>query len=388
MTMPVAVHRHEEHRRPGPVAVELDLTGHDDADRGPVGTGDPLLRSVHHPAVAVGGRGGHERAGIGTGARRGLGHGEAGPDLAGGVWSQPALLLGVGACVREQVGVALVGGRHVERDVPERRVAGLLEDDGPADVAEAEPAVLGVDVGAEQAGVGGQRLELAAELVVRAVAPGADVALVGDDGVADEGARPVAQLDEVGGQGEIDHGSSLAQAAPRIGRPHDHSWRQNRPPGRPDRQERVSASILWCRTSRHLEQAANGLPTHLSRGRAHRGTRGCDGGPRRPARAHLVQHPGTRDAGSHRRRASPRPPSASRTPPRGPNTSSSSKPNRARTGTAPDVRACTTSASGSTTSPPRPTGCSPRAERSKPPGSPPRARATGPSPTSAPRPAS
>ena len=52
----------------------------------------------------------------------------------------------------EQVGVALVGRGDVERQRPERRVAGLLEHDRLADVVEPEATELDADVGRQQPG--------------------------------------------------------------------------------------------------------------------------------------------------------------------------------------------------------------------------------------------
>lgn len=147
--------------------------------------------------------------------------------------TQPLFLLCIGTCVGEQVGVALVGGGDVEGDVGERRITGLFEDDRTADVAEPETAEGGVDVRAEQTGVGSERLELAAEVVVRAMAAGAGVALEGDHGVGDEGTGAVTELDEVCWQAEIDHGEPLWPGGAMNGCPDDHSRRQNHPPMRP-----------------------------------------------------------------------------------------------------------------------------------------------------------
>ena len=98
--------------------------------------------------------------------------------------------------------------------------------------------------GAEQAGLGGEGLELAAQLVAGAVASGAGVALEGDDGVADEGAGAVAQLDEVGGQGEIDHGEQSGAAHPPPPRRCHRSGAENRRQG--DEFRRQKDDLVGC----------------------------------------------------------------------------------------------------------------------------------------------
>jgi len=101
--------------------------------------------------------------------------------------------------VLEEVHVALVGGGDVEGQGSEQGVAGLLEDDGAADVAEAEAAVFVGDVGGQQAGGAGEGIKLAAQVVGGAVAFLARIGLTGKDLVADEGAGAELQVEQVGG---------------------------------------------------------------------------------------------------------------------------------------------------------------------------------------------
>ena len=94
----------------------------------------------------------------------------------------------------EQVHVALVRGADVERDAAEQGVAGLLEHDGLADVRQAEAAIFDADMRGEQAGVGGEPVQLAFQLVAGAVGALAGVVLERDHLVTDEIARPDLQI--------------------------------------------------------------------------------------------------------------------------------------------------------------------------------------------------
>ena len=65
--------------------------------------------------------------------------------------------------------VAFVGGEAVERNRPERRIAGRLEDDRLAAVIEPEPAPIAADMRAEEPRLAPERDELAPQLLGRPV---------------------------------------------------------------------------------------------------------------------------------------------------------------------------------------------------------------------------
>lgn len=105
--------------------------------------------------------------------------------------------------------VAFVGGGEVHRQRAEQAVAGLLEDYGAGGIGETEAAEPGAHLRREQPGGAGFRVQLAAQLVVRAVPVLTRVLLGGQAVVADEGAGAVLQLGEGRGKREIDHCASL-----------------------------------------------------------------------------------------------------------------------------------------------------------------------------------
>ena len=205
----------EEHRR------RMALTGacHHDREGGARGAGDEPLVPVDPPAaVDLGGRRA-QRGGIGAGAGGGLGHREAGADLSCRERSQVTGLLLVGRDLRQQVHVALVGRRAVERERAEQAVAGLLEDDALLEQVQREPAVLLRDLRGEKAGVGGLLLQLCAQL--RARLAESELSLGGDGDVAHEGSDAIAQVSKLDGQRGVAHGAPpyAVRAAPAPDRP-------------------------------------------------------------------------------------------------------------------------------------------------------------------------
>lgn len=86
---------------------------------------------------------------IGSGPRRRLGHGEAGTHVARGEWTQVPLLLLLGGHHLEQMHVALVGRRAVQREGTQQRPARGLEHDGLIAQIEPEAAELLADVRGE-----------------------------------------------------------------------------------------------------------------------------------------------------------------------------------------------------------------------------------------------
>ena len=153
----------------------------------------------------VGGRGGgRQRGRVGAGARGGLGHREAGPDLAQGERTQVALLLLGGRDGVEQVHVALVGSGDVERERAEQRPARLLEDHGAAAHVEPVPAVLLGDVRREDAGVARGLLQVGAQLLATGGHHAREPLLLGCDDGADERRGPRRQLGDVRVGGQVD----------------------------------------------------------------------------------------------------------------------------------------------------------------------------------------
>ena len=104
--------------------------GHDDREPGPVRARDELLVTVQHPAAVRAPGGGAQRGRVRAGARRRLGHREAGPHLARHERAQVALLLPGRAGHRQQVHVPLVGRGAVGGQRAQRAVSGLLQQQG------------------------------------------------------------------------------------------------------------------------------------------------------------------------------------------------------------------------------------------------------------------
>ena len=146
--------------------------------------GDPLLRAVEHPGVAVACRAVVQHA-AGVGAEVGLGQAEAADRLGRGELRDPAVLLLLGAEGVDRVHDQRALHRH-EAAQPRVAALQLLHDQAVGDVAQAGQAVL-VDVGAEQAELGhlGHQVHREARLLVALL----------DDGhhlVVDEGAHAFA----------------------------------------------------------------------------------------------------------------------------------------------------------------------------------------------------
>ena len=97
----------------------------------------------------------------------------------------------------EEVHVALVGGKAVERNRPERRVAGRLEDDRLAAVIEPEPAPIAPDMRAQEPRLAPERDELAPQLLARPVRGLPRVALERQDPVSHEALGALLQLDQI-----------------------------------------------------------------------------------------------------------------------------------------------------------------------------------------------
>ena len=120
------------------------------AKRRAFGTGDEPLAAADDVVVAFPARRRRQHRRVGPGARRGLGHAEAGADLARRQRPQPALLV-CGLRDRfEQMHVAFVRRKNVERNRTERRVARLFEGNRPAEVRQRQAAVLARHVRGQQ----------------------------------------------------------------------------------------------------------------------------------------------------------------------------------------------------------------------------------------------
>ena len=91
------------------------------------------------------------------------------------------------------------GAETVQRERTEQGVAGLFEDEGFADVREAEAAECFAHVWREESGIAREGVEFAAQILGRAVAGLARVGFQRDNLVADEILGAVAQIGEIGG---------------------------------------------------------------------------------------------------------------------------------------------------------------------------------------------
>ena len=145
------VHRRQKHRGAGRAAGVALVPRHDDGEAGADRAGDQPFLPVDDEIVAVAARRGHQHRRVGAGTRGGLGHHEARADPARGERPQPLFLLALLGDLLEEVHVAFVGGEAVERDRPQRRIAGRLENHGLAAVVEPEPAPFAADMRAKEA---------------------------------------------------------------------------------------------------------------------------------------------------------------------------------------------------------------------------------------------
>ncbi len=127
--------------------------------------------------------------------------------VPGGERPQPALLLRGVATASSRCMLPSSGANDVERDRPERRIAGLLERDRAADVTEREAAVFAGDMRRQQAGRARPVDQFAAQLLGRPVRRAARVRFERNDFVGDERADARLQRLQIGGKREVDcHG--------------------------------------------------------------------------------------------------------------------------------------------------------------------------------------
>ena len=108
--------------------------------------------------------------------------------------------------------VALVGSMNVERDRTQSRVAGFLEDDCLGDVAQAEAAQLARRVRRQQSRGTRPGGELGAQVLARAMRGLARIPLERKHLVDDESSRSIAQVDELGREGEV-HFAMIARSS-------------------------------------------------------------------------------------------------------------------------------------------------------------------------------
>ncbi len=172
---------------------------------GDAGAGDEPFVAVDHPAVALPLRAGADHAGIGAAARRGLGHGEGGPHLALDDGPEPSLLLRRRSDERDEVHIAVVGRRAIERERAEDRAVGLLVHRRPADDRQRHAAVglrrlrrpqaRGLGLGLH----GAQQVEADVLVVVVVGAVGFERQHV----LLDEAARAQADVLDLGRKGEV-----------------------------------------------------------------------------------------------------------------------------------------------------------------------------------------
>ncbi len=204
--------RHQEHGGSSGVTGVAGRPGHHDQEAGAFGAGDEPLVTVELPPPGYPRRARSQRARVGAGAGRRLGHRERRPHVAGDQRTEEALSLRLGRDVGEQVDVALIGRGDVERERSEQGVPSGLEDWSPVDHAEAESAVRRRCVRAEQPAVPGRRLEPAPQVVA---AGGRDVPARGvldwEDLLAHEARGAVRQVEDVRGVLEVDrHAGTVA----------------------------------------------------------------------------------------------------------------------------------------------------------------------------------
>ncbi len=109
---------------------------------GNAGAGDEPLVAADHPAVALFLCTGTDHAGIGAAAGCRLGHRKGGAYVALDDRAQPLFLLSRRADKREEIHVAVVGRRTIERDRAEDRAVRLLIHRGPADDRQTHATVL------------------------------------------------------------------------------------------------------------------------------------------------------------------------------------------------------------------------------------------------------
>ena len=218
----------------GAVGVGL---AHDDEDLAALvgGTAGPPLAAVDHVVVAVADDRRLDVAGVGRGDV-GLGHREAGPDLALEQRLEPPLLLLVGAEQHERLHVAGVRRPAVDRlGRDHRRPPGDLGDRRVLEVGEPGELVVEEVPQLALAGLGLQLLEHRGVLVV-VVAAGGPPLLVhrlgGEHVLAHEVPHPAADVLGSGGEGEV------------------HAWQRSR--GR----DRRRTGVRRCRSVRQVARGA------------------------------------------------------------------------------------------------------------------------------------
>ncbi len=188
----------EEHRR---AAVGL---GDADRERRAERSGDEPLGAVDHVVRPVAARGGAQHRGVGTGAGRRFGHRDHRAHVARGERAQVAFLLRVVRDDFEQVHVALVGRRDVERRRAEQAVSGGLEDRRSSPVIEPQAPVLAADVRHEDAGRFRLGTQIGDQPGRRLAAVLAELVLARDHLVANERAHPRDHFGDAGLGGTVD----------------------------------------------------------------------------------------------------------------------------------------------------------------------------------------
>ena len=202
---------HQEHRH---AAICADVGvghHHDDQERRRIRVGGEVLPAVDHPVVTVAHRGGLELGGVGTAL--GFGHRVTGEQLAVQQGAQVALLLLGGAVVRDDLGVAGVGGLASEDDRRPLRSTEDLVEQCQLQLAVALAAELWAEMRGPQpllANLLLQRVDdLAARLGERSELQVRPDEVEWFDLIAHECVRPVQQLLVVRVGLEIPHAASL-----------------------------------------------------------------------------------------------------------------------------------------------------------------------------------
>ena len=128
------IHIRHEHRGANVFARLVDGARHNDLEGGAVGTGNHPLAAVDDIAVVVFNRGDFHHRGVGARTAVWLGHREGRADVGRSEGAEILFLLLFAAHDFQQMHIAFVRGRDIERVGAERRVTGFFEDDGFADM--------------------------------------------------------------------------------------------------------------------------------------------------------------------------------------------------------------------------------------------------------------